>query len=95
MMPASRSSAPTPASIPIYLTSYVGSDDTISGYMEAKAILDKIGCKGNVVILEGPIGQSAQIQRLEGNKKALKANALMSRFSKTRRPTGRALKLRR
>ncbi|GAB1583757.1 substrate-binding domain-containing protein [Phyllobacterium phragmitis] len=53
------------------LTSYVGSDDTVSGYMEAKTILDKIGCKGNVVILEGPIGQSAQISRLEGNKKAL------------------------
>ena len=53
------------------LTSYVGSDDTISGYMEAKTVLDKIGCKGNVVILEGPIGQSAQISRLEGNKKAL------------------------
>ena len=39
--------------------------------MEAKAVLDKMGCKGNAVIIEGPIGQSAQIQRLEGNKKAL------------------------
>ena len=53
------------------LAAYVGSDDAISGYMEAKAVLDKIGCKGNVVIIEGPIGQSAQISRLEGNKKAL------------------------
>ncbi|MGG6894934.1 MULTISPECIES: substrate-binding domain-containing protein [Rhizobium] len=53
------------------LSSYVGSDDTVSGYMEAKTVLDKLGCKGNVVILEGPIGQSAQISRLEGNKKAL------------------------
>jgi len=53
------------------LSAYVGSDDTISGYMEAKTVLDKIGCKGNVVILEGPVGQSAQISRLEGNKKAL------------------------
>ncbi|SCM76952.1 putative solute-binding component of ABC transporter [uncultured Pleomorphomonas sp.] len=53
------------------LSAYVGSDDTVSGYMEAKIVLDKIGCKGNVVIIEGPIGQSAQIQRLEGNKKAL------------------------
>ena len=53
------------------LTAYVGSDDTISGYMEAKTVLDKIGCKGNVVIIEGPIGQSAQISRLEGNQKAL------------------------
>lgn len=53
------------------LASYVGSDDVQSGYMEAKYVLDKIGCKGNVVVIEGPIGQSAQIQRLEGNQKAL------------------------
>ena len=53
------------------LNSYVGSDDVQSGYMEAKYVLDKIGCDGNVVIIEGPIGQSAQIQRLEGNQKAL------------------------
>lgn len=53
------------------LTAYVGSDDVQSGYMEAKSVLDKIGCKGNVVIIEGPIGQSAQIQRGEGNEKAL------------------------
>ncbi len=53
------------------LSAYVGSDDTVSGYLEAKSVLDKIGCKGNVVVIEGPIGQSAQISRLEGNKKAL------------------------
>jgi len=53
------------------LNSYVGSNDVQSGYMEAKYVLDKIGCDGNVVIIEGPIGQSAQIQRLEGNQKAL------------------------
>lgn len=53
------------------LTAYVGSDDVQSGYMEAKYVLDALGCKGNVVILEGPIGQSAQISRLEGNMKAL------------------------
>ena len=53
------------------LTAYVGSDDVQSGYMEAKYVLDALGCTGNVVILEGPIGQSAQISRLEGNQKAL------------------------
>lgn len=53
------------------LASYVGSNDIQSGYMEAKFLLDSIGCKGNVVIIEGPIGQSAQISRFEGNKKAL------------------------
>lgn len=53
------------------LTGYVGSDDVQSGYMQAKIVLDAIGCEGNVVIIEGPIGQSAQISRLEGNQKAL------------------------
>ncbi|ETX30404.1 substrate-binding domain-containing protein [Roseivivax isoporae] len=55
------------------LTAYVGSDDVQSGRMEAEAVLEKIGCEGGVVILEGPIGQSAQIQRLEGNMQALEA----------------------
>ncbi|MFV0432305.1 MAG: substrate-binding domain-containing protein [Alphaproteobacteria bacterium] len=53
------------------LTSYIGSDDVQSGYMEAKFITEKIGCKGNVVILEGPLEQSASIERKEGNLKAL------------------------
>lgn len=55
------------------LTAYVGSNDVEAGELEAKAVLDKIGCTGNVVIIEGPIGQSGQIQRLEGNEKALAA----------------------
>ncbi len=53
------------------LASYVGSNDVKAGYMEAKAVLDKIGCKGNVVIIEGPLGQSSQVERREGNLKAL------------------------
>jgi putative xylitol transport system substrate-binding protein len=53
------------------LTAYIGSNDVVSGYMEAKAVIEKMGGKGNVVIIEGPIGQSAQIERLEGNLKAI------------------------
>ncbi|MFP4152721.1 MAG: substrate-binding domain-containing protein [Alkalispirochaeta sp.] len=53
------------------LASYVGSDDVQSGYMEAVSVLEGIGGSGNVVIIEGPIGQSAQIQRREGNLQAL------------------------
>lgn len=53
------------------LYSYIGSDDRVSGYMEAKAVIEGMGGKGNVVIIEGPIGQSAQIERREGNLKAL------------------------
>ncbi len=53
------------------LTAYVGSNDVEAGYLEAKAVLDKMGCQGAVVIIEGPIGQSGEIQRGEGNEKAL------------------------
>lgn len=51
------------------LTSYVGSDDVVSGYLEGKSVLDRIGCKGNVVIIEGPIGQSAQISASKATRK--------------------------
>ena len=53
------------------LASYVGSDDVLSGYMEAISVIEGIGGSGNVVIIEGPIGQSAQIERRQGNMKAL------------------------
>lgn len=57
------------------LTAYVGSNDVESGRMEAEYVLNAVGCEegGNVVIIEGPIGQSAQVQRLEGNMEALAA----------------------
>lgn len=53
------------------LASYVGSNDVLSGEMEALSVLESMNGKGNVVIIEGPIGQSAQIERREGNMKAL------------------------
>lgn len=51
---------------------YVGPDDVLAGELEMQNAIDAIGGEGNVVILEGPIGQSAQIQRLEGNMNILK-----------------------
>jgi len=53
------------------LTSYIGSNDVESGAMEAEAVAKAIGYKGNVVIIEGPIGQSAQIERRKGNLQVL------------------------
>ncbi|ENJ8541729.1 TPA: substrate-binding domain-containing protein [Raoultella planticola] len=53
-------------------TSEVVSDDIKGGYLEAKAVLNKMNCQGNVVILEGPIGISGQIQRGQGNDQAIK-----------------------
>lgn len=55
------------------LTAYIGSNDVLSGKMEAEAVLNKMGNQGNVVIIEGPIGQSAQIERRKGNLEAVKA----------------------
>jgi putative xylitol transport system substrate-binding protein len=53
------------------LASYVGSNDVIAGEMEAESVIAAMGGKGNVVILEGPIGQSAQIERRKGNQNVL------------------------
>lgn len=56
------------------LLSYVGSDDVKAGAMEAEAIVKAMGGKGNVVILQGPIGQSGEIERGRGNQQVLAAN---------------------
>ncbi|HHQ6558931.1 TPA: substrate-binding domain-containing protein [Serratia fonticola] len=53
------------------MTSEVVSDDVLGGYLEAKAVLQKMNCQGNVVIIEGPKGGSGEIQRGEGNDKAI------------------------
>jgi putative xylitol transport system substrate-binding protein len=53
------------------MTSAVDSDDVLGGYLEAKDVLRKLGCKGNVVILEGPKGGSGEIQRGQGNERAI------------------------
>ncbi|MCA8909434.1 MAG: substrate-binding domain-containing protein [Rhodospirillaceae bacterium] len=51
---------------------YVGSNDVLAGRMEAEAVMaDFCDAGGRVVIIEGPIGQSAQIDRREGNEQAL------------------------
>jgi len=50
---------------------YAGPDDVKAGELEMQAAIDKIGGKGNIVILEGPIGSSAQTQRHEGNHNIL------------------------
>ncbi|WP_292166275.1 substrate-binding domain-containing protein [Mesorhizobium sp.] len=51
---------------------YISSNDVEAGKLLAKSVFDKMGGKGNVVIVEGMIGQSAQVQRLEGIQATLK-----------------------
>ncbi|KAA8996130.1 sugar ABC transporter substrate-binding protein [Affinibrenneria salicis] len=53
------------------MTSEVVSDDVLGGYLEAKAVLKKMNCQGNVVIIEGPKGGSGEIQRGQGNDRAI------------------------
>ncbi|MEM7735313.1 MAG: substrate-binding domain-containing protein [Deinococcota bacterium] len=55
------------------LLSYVGSNDVLAGRLQAEGVIDLMGGSGNVVILEGPLGQSAQIERREGNLEAIEA----------------------
>ena len=57
-----------------YLTSYVGPDDVQAGVNETQALVEAIGGKGNVVLLKGPLGQSATIDRTQGVQKVLKDN---------------------
>ena len=54
--------------------SYISSDDIEAGKILAQSVIDKMGGKGNVVVIEGMIGQSAQVQRGEGVAETLKAN---------------------
>ncbi len=53
------------------LASYVGPDDVGAGAQVANQVITKLGGKGNVVILQGPIGQSAEVDRTAGIKQAL------------------------
>ncbi|GGG22949.1 substrate-binding domain-containing protein [Paenibacillus abyssi] len=55
-------------------TAFVGSDDVIAGKMETEFVLEKLGGTGNVVIMHGPNGNSAQINRSEGIKQVLSLN---------------------
>ncbi|KUO74571.1 MAG: hypothetical protein APF77_08165 [Clostridia bacterium BRH_c25] len=51
--------------------SYVGSDDVKAGEIMGNFVNDKLGGKGKIAILEGEMGQSAQIKRYEGLKNTI------------------------
>lgn len=54
------------------LTSYVGSQDVSAGEDIMKFMIDYMGKdEFNIVIIEGPMGQSAQLQRIEGIENVL------------------------
>jgi inositol transport system substrate-binding protein len=55
-------------------TAFVGSDDVESARIAMKYITQRLGGKGNVLMMHGYMGQAAQIKRDQGAKEILKAN---------------------
>lgn len=51
---------------------YVGSEDAEAGRIAAEQIMKLLGGKGNIAIIHGPNGHSAEVQRTEGIKQVLK-----------------------
>lgn len=49
-------------------------DDVAAGEAEAQMMVDKLGGKGNVLILQGPLGQSGELNRQKGIEKVLAKN---------------------
>ncbi len=54
------------------LAGYFGPDDVRAGYDEMEAMAKLLHGKGNIVVTEGPIGGSGQIDRTNGINQALK-----------------------
>ena len=54
------------------LAGYFGPDDVQAGYDEMNSLAQLMHGKGNIVVTEGPIGGSGQIDRTNGINKALK-----------------------
>jgi inositol transport system substrate-binding protein len=53
-------------------SAFVGSDDVESARIAMKFIAEKLGGKGNVVMMHGYMGQAAQIKREQGAREVLK-----------------------
>ena len=51
---------------------YVGSEDAEAGRIAANCIMKLLNGKGNIAIIHGPNGHSAEVQRTEGIKQVLK-----------------------
>jgi inositol transport system substrate-binding protein len=52
---------------------YVGSEDAEAGKIAAEQIMKLLNGKGNIAIIHGPNGHSAEVQRTEGIKQVLKS----------------------
>ncbi len=63
-------------------TTYVGSEAKQSGEIMAQMAVDDLGGKGNVVVIEGPMGSDAQIGRYSGIEAVINANPGMKIIQK-------------
>lgn len=54
-----------------YAAAYVGGDNVTAGEMEMRKVAELLDGKGNIAILNGPMGSDPQIQRHEGYDKVL------------------------
>lgn len=52
-------------------TAYVGSESITAGVMEMEEVAKLLDYKGNIAIINGQMGQEAQIKRTEGNKQVI------------------------
>ncbi|HIR09230.1 MAG TPA: substrate-binding domain-containing protein [Candidatus Avoscillospira stercoripullorum] len=52
-------------------TAYIGANDIEAGIMETEYIVELLGGKGNIAVVEGPFGHSAQVARQEGIEQVL------------------------
>ncbi|MCP1103578.1 inositol transport system substrate-binding protein [Aequitasia blattaphilus] len=55
-----------------YVAAYVGGDNVTAGEMEMEKVAELLDGKGNIAILNGPMGSDPQIQRHEGYDNILK-----------------------
>ena len=53
------------------VTASVQPDDVAAGVQEMQMMADRLGGKGNIVILQGPLGQSGEIDRTKGIEQVL------------------------
>ncbi|WP_420151516.1 substrate-binding domain-containing protein [Spirosoma sp.] len=53
-------------------SAFVGSDDVESAKIALKFLADKLGGKGNILMMQGYMGQAAQLKREQGAKEILK-----------------------
>ena len=58
-------------------TAFIGSNDVESARIAMNFLVEKLGGKGNIVMIHGFMGQAAQIQREAGAKEILKAHPEM------------------